>query len=274
MEQNVEKELKKFNLGAAYFGFLWSIVNRCFKKWFLNSLIVGLIAGTLAFCLIGILNVIKPELFGWTILFGCIIVPMFVLIVLFIYIGMKGNRWAWEELQEKDIENFKKTQKNWGIIAGIFLAFNVLCVLVNGSFFYMLINSSDETGTADTTSYISARNCKTVFEILPSALKNTKDDGRWTSNLSNELEKTKNINYAYGSDYSKKITLYINYEDKISSDYIELNAVREIPCSISENNCYISAPTADKEMACRFYFDDNGKVIPSTKTKLYLNNNN
>ena len=267
----LEKELKKFNWGAAYFGLIWSAVNRCFKKWFIHSLVVSLIASAIGFGLLKLIEVVKPEWLGWTLLFGGVFVALFVMLVCFIYIGLKGNRWAWESLQEKNIETFHKTQKVWGIVAIVFLSFNILGALGNISMIALLINSGDSGNDTRNQAFISMESCKVVSQVLPVALKNAKDDDLWIHNLAEEFEKNENIGYAYGFDYSKRLSLTFDNKDKILYQHIDVDVVREKPCSISEGNCYLSAPVADKEKACRFYFDDSGKVIPSKKTKLYIN---
>lgn len=271
-ELTIEKELKKFNWGAAYFGFIWSAVNRCFKKWFIHSLVVSLIAGVVGFGLLKLIEEFVTEWYVWIVLFGGAFLALFVIFVCFIYVGLKGNRWAWENLQDKNIETFHKTQRTWGIVAIVFLSFNILGALANIGMISLLVNSGDnENGTQNRAS-ISAESCKIVSQVLPVALKNAKEDDSWVSNLAVEFEKDENISYAYGSDYSKRfLTLTFDNKDKVLYEHMDIDIVREKSCSISEGNCYLAAPVADKEKACRFYFDDNGKVVPSKKTKLYIN---
>lgn len=82
----------KFNWGAFLFNWIWGIK---YKKWVLLIILVlafipyGFIAG----------------------------------IVMCLWAGMKGNQWAWEEVQYKDEKDFHKAQqswvKAWAVCAGI-----------------------------------------------------------------------------------------------------------------------------------------------------------
>lgn len=267
-EEQLEAELKKFNWGAAYFGIIWSAVNRCFKKWFLYSTVVGLIFAAVAYGVMFLLNLINPELFMMYTIFGSFFIPLFIILVIFIYSGINGNRWAWESDAYKDITAFQKNQKIWGIVAGVFMFFTVLGWLINAGFFLFLINSSDDENLDNYKTYISAEGCTTFAKILPEVINNVKDDGNWLLHLGEELEKNKKINSAIGLDYIRKLT--VNLEVNGNPEKIDFDVVREKPCTLTEANCYISAPVKDSNKACRFYIGDNGEVVASKKTNLFI----
>jgi len=73
---------KKFNWGAFLFNFLWGIK---YRRYFLVAVPILLLLP-----------------FGFL-----IAIPMAV------YAGMKGNQWAWEEVQYKNEDDFNKSQTDW-----------------------------------------------------------------------------------------------------------------------------------------------------------------
>ena len=271
MEENkdleLEKELKKFNWGAAYFGLIWALLNGCFKKWFLNTLVVTIIV-----VVIGLAIMFLPTFFapGFSIVAGFLsglIVPILMLLVIFIYVGLKGNRWAWEGDKYTDIKQFQKIQKRWGIVAAILLTLSVLSIVLQFGALYMLTTlPSPEPEEV----FISRKACQTVYNKLPAALsKVDTNDESWVSKIAETIAEDEDI-YGYGLDYTKKINITIYDKETIGSDKGEFDVVLEPPCSLSESNCFISAKTADENTACRFYFDDNGGIALSQKTKAFL----
>ncbi len=89
-----EAELRKWNWGAFLLSWIWGIGNRVW---------ISLLA----------------------------LVPVLGLIMMFV-LGFKGNRWAWEKKDWRDIEHFHSMQRKWAIaglvwtvgwiVAGVLLA--------------------------------------------------------------------------------------------------------------------------------------------------------
>ena len=80
----IPQEIRGWNWGAFFFGWLWGIPNR-----------VGL----------SLLSAIP-----------------YVGVIMLIVLGVKGNEWAWRHKKWDSIEHFKSTQRRWGIAGVVVLA--------------------------------------------------------------------------------------------------------------------------------------------------------
>ena len=276
-QDDLDKALKKFNWGAGVLGFFWSIVYGCFGKWFLHSLAIAAILGIIFAIAVWILDKIYPGSAFWSGFLTPFVYSHILIFVYLFYFGKKGNRWAWESKNcEKDIEKFLKTQSNWGIAARILFIFWLVQAFALGMIIYglFLTPSDEQQSAAEQESYISAKTCKTLYDILPNAISTIKDKkvpaDEWNSALADELEKHKGV-YAFGFSVRDEIHFTINYDDMIGSEDLILKSVKDTPCSLSEGNCYLSAKTQNEDTACRFYYDDSGKVTASEKTLKFLN---
>ena len=263
----LEKELKRFNWGAAYFGIIWALLNGCFKKWFINSLVVSLIILVIGLGLIFIPSFFVP---GFSIMagfFGGIAIPILMLVVVFIYVGLKGNRWAWEGDKYDNIEHFNKIQKRWAIVAGVLLSLSAISMILQFGALYMLTKLP---APEPEEVYISRQTCQIVYDRLPYAISKVNiNDEAWVSKIADVIAEDENI-FGYGLDYTKKISVSVFDKNTADTGRGEFDVVLDPPCSISEANCYISAKTADENAACRFYFDNSGEVAMSQKTKTFL----
>ena len=272
MEYSLEKELKKFNWGAAYLGLIWAIVNGCFKKWFIGTLLCSLIATVIAVILIAIVlgltffapTFINPFVSAFLMIGICILASL----AIFIYIGKKGNIWAWENFDSKDIDKFIKIQKKWGTVAIVLLSISLAGLIVQIITFSALssLPTSENKPVA-----ISKENCQAVYNILPKTLSSIKNDEQWVDNLEKALEADDTISTVL--NLSDTLNIYFAFNDKPNGaeGRAEFKIVKEPSCSISEANCYMTAITNIPETACRFYFDDNGNVAISKLTRNFLN---
>lgn len=106
------EELKKWNWGAFSLNIIWGIGNRTYLP---------------LLCLI----------------------PFFNLIWIFIC-GAKGNQWAWQDGDYKDVETFKKVQATWnraGLVCFIiWVAIIVLYFVLFASLFTMVMNNLNSNG--------------------------------------------------------------------------------------------------------------------------------
>ncbi|MDR6226877.1 ribonuclease G [Desmospora profundinema] len=92
-QESVPAEIKKWSWGAFFLGPIWGIFN----------------------------NV-------WIALLGFI--PL-VNLVMIIVLGLKGNEWAWNNKEWRDVEHFQKVQRAWGWWGfGIFLVSLVISIIM------------------------------------------------------------------------------------------------------------------------------------------------
>lgn len=95
----VPHEIKKWNWGAFMFNILWGIGNNCYIT---------------LLCLIPFFNII------W--IFVC---------------GAKGNQWAWEKGNYKDVETFMAVQKTWNKAGLVWFILAIVMIV-----FYIVIGVS------------------------------------------------------------------------------------------------------------------------------------
>lgn len=272
MEYSLEKELKKFNWGAAYLGFIWSIVNGCFKKWFIGTLLSSLIITAIAFTLIAIvsgLTILAPTFIN-PFLSALLVIGIWITasLAIFIYIGKQGNMWAWENFESKDIDKFMKIQKKWGTVSIVLLSIS----LAGFIFQIITITALSNLPTSENKpAAISKENCQAVYNILPKTLSSIKNDEQWTDNLAKAFEADDIVSGAF--NLSDSLNIYFKYNENPNgpSGKAEFKIIKEPSCSIGEANCYITATTNNPETACRFYFNDNGNVTMSKLTNKFLN---
>lgn len=290
----IEKELRKFNWGAACFGLLWSIVNRCFKKWFIESLILF---SSLVISLYGIYFLICHfnPLQAVLLMPYLIVIPIFISIVLFIYWGIKGNKWAWNSFKNKNIAEFQYIQDPWKMATIVILSFYIIALVLQiiiptialkgtsgnmvlkgiskGLSKDKLTNSSLDTKYSKKEYFIDANACKILKEELQNAIKSTKNDSLWFENISKELKKSDKIFSAFSSPFSETIDLYLKSEEGYLGNRIELKVAHNIPCTLEEKNCSIFSKATNNGEYCLIFFDDNGNIEASSKTLKFISKN-
>lgn len=104
---------KNFNWGAAIFNIIWGISNKTYIP-FLPCCIVVFIFNLLLH--------VKYMPF-WVDIILRISFYIFLLCY-FIYSGINGNKWAWQNKKWKSIQDFHKIQKRWAVDALIY------CILI------------------------------------------------------------------------------------------------------------------------------------------------
>ena len=102
---DVEAELRKWNWGAFLLTWIWAIGNRVW---------IGLIA----------------------------LIPIVGLVMMFV-LAIKGNRWAWEKKDWRDIEHFHSTQRKWAIAGLVLIVLGIVLGFVIGA-----IGAASETTTS------------------------------------------------------------------------------------------------------------------------------
>jgi len=117
----IPKEIRGWNWGAFFFGWLWGGYNLIELKEKLTGK-----AWRLAFLRS------KKLWLSWL-----TIIPYFGFIMM-IVLGVKGNKWAWQNRKWDSIEHFKRTQRKWawwGLGVGVFgLVFYTLYQYLLSSF--------------------------------------------------------------------------------------------------------------------------------------------
>lgn len=264
---------KKFNWGAAYLGLIWSAVNGCFKQWFLESFAVMFISLLVLYGLSVLIEFLFPQLFIIN-LISSFIIPFIAIVILFIYCGIRGNRWAWKATQNKNPEDFLKSQKPWNLVAIILFSLSVVSLIlqfVATALFFKTL--SDAPNVEEPPTYIKSSYCKIIQSELPKAIKITNSDNSWVYELGKHLNNSENIEYVFGHDYNQSIDVEFKVENSYVGEKVTFNVVHNIPCSLEDKNCYVSAPTVQEDTSCMFFFDDQGNIEPSKKTINFINNN-
>ena len=291
------KPIKGFNLGAATLGLFWSIANECFKKWFKAFLFITIIPTILVIAW-SIISISQAS--GWdalkAIFFAIILIPaqqLISLLILFIFTGIKGNRWASDSNKFADIEQFKQTQKLWAKISGAVLLFIFLIILMITAFCCCKIHNKK----IEQINKYRAQ-CSVYNEILPSVFANIKENND-VNLFTAELMKNQKISKK-SQDFKIEEILeefadgglsvrscndsgcpnkYGNYIIQVGGYYDgdRLLYKNKQKCFVSGKNCYVKIDKrynkSLKNVDCKFYFDNKGNVIPDKKTKQLLNSN-
>ena len=84
----IPQEIRGWNWGAFFFGWLWGISNRVW---------------------ISLLSAIP-----------------YIGVIILIVLGVKGNEWAWRNKRWDSIEHFRSTQRKWGIAGAVVLAIGIV----------------------------------------------------------------------------------------------------------------------------------------------------
>lgn len=106
-DKELEEALNHFNWGACFFLWVWGLANGCFKKTFLPW--VPVFAVFLVFTIVISFFSENSNEYFFSIIKYAIFFPLGI-----IY-GQKGNKWAFENRAWWSVEDFKETQKRWGI---------------------------------------------------------------------------------------------------------------------------------------------------------------
>lgn len=290
------KPAKGFNLGAATLGLFWSIANQCFKKWFKVFSFITIIPTILVIA--GSVILIMQSS-GWdtlnAIVFAIILIPvqqLISLLVLFIFTGIKGNRWAIDSGKFSDIDEFKQTQKLWAKIACGVLLFIWLIILMNAAFFYCKIHNEK---MEQINKYRTQ--CSVYNEILPSVFANIKENNDVNLFAAELMKNPKIIKKSEDYKIEEILEEFADGGLSVSScgdsgcpnrygyyiiqvgryyDGDRLLYKNKQKCFVSSKNCYVQLDKRYnkplKNVDCKFYFDNNGELKPDRKTiRLLIN---
>ena len=233
----IYKEIKKFNWGAFGLGWIWGLFNGAYKQ---------VVHPSLVLCAISFLPIIK------------IISNTIVWIGISIYFGIKGSEWAWEGKDWKDINHFREVQKKWAI-AGIaaFITIQLVIPLITGALFLKNETSKFESGAEAVVYIITNKN----------SLKNATD----TDSVVKELAEYMDAHYKKQNPPSKcelynsntiKISKYDNAENKYKPSFL-YTIHKNGTCSLDSKNCYVISYEVKNGRAVfieKLYFNKSGKT--------------
>ncbi len=107
---------KRFNWGAGCFNIIWGLFNKTIKPF-----VLYLIIYVILYILQQISKNSDKSLYLFLLMIGGLIGFGF-----FIYFGLKGNTWAWQNKHWKSIEHFYTIQKRWGAAVVILMVISFL----------------------------------------------------------------------------------------------------------------------------------------------------
>jgi len=102
-------ELQKFNWGAFLLSWIWGLGN--------NTYITLVVFVNLIICWIPVINFVVP-------------------IGLFIWLGIKGNQWAWQNKEWNSVEHFNTVQKKW-VFWGLMIQLILFVAIILLAFLYV-----------------------------------------------------------------------------------------------------------------------------------------
>ena len=128
----LECELRRYNWGAFWFDWIWGLANGALGKTksifliYIVTFIGQLILVFMIKPLIDTMGTVPAIIVA--VLIGLILIAINLIVK--IYYGLNGNRWAYQGRAFYDIQDFSATQKRWNMAAGIcFLVIVVQIVL-------------------------------------------------------------------------------------------------------------------------------------------------
>ena len=121
-EQELEEALKPFNWGACFFLWIWGLGNGCFKKTFLPW--IPVFVALLVFSTVLSFFPDSNNAYVFNIIKYAIFLPLGI-----VY-GQNGNKWAFENRAWWSVDDFKETQKRWGMAVIIVFSFCFLVFLL------------------------------------------------------------------------------------------------------------------------------------------------
>lgn len=195
-----------------------------------------------------------------------IVLPIFILLSI---IGL---------LTQKRYDNKKNN-----IIADI--GYTIMCLLFLISLCSMHIQVSDKIAINKAhdnyqkylqTLYPTVLNnsCQILYNELPQIINNL-DINFDIKEFSEELKKIKSVNIVEPSIGIDNVffTRYDNEDTFHHKGYTpeHIDIIRENYCNINKQNCYIKLKIENGSYECKYYYDNNKKVIPSEATIKLLN---
>lgn len=231
--QELDVELAKFNWGAFFLNFIWASFNGAWNSFWPTFLIMILFWLLTSLPLLGFIFAILN-------------------LILAIYVGKKGNEWAWYGKKWESLEQFTKVQKTWGIASPFLcialsfivpIVFTAIVIAVSGPFAKEVINQSKEVNKSVISKIVSAPEYKNFHsgKDIADYFINKKIYPKYFTIDENSVIVDKKGPY--------KAILTFEKEDGI--------------CSLEYKNCYVIYnihTTKRLSPVEKTYFDDNGAI--------------
>lgn len=224
-------ELAKFNWGAFFLNIFWAIPNGALKD-ALPTLIIMLIVLLLSqIPLLGLIFVILN-------------------ICLAVYLGKKGNEWAWYGKNWKSLDAFVATQKTWGGLAPLgFIALSVLIpsIISLATMLYSLPYAKKLVAKEDTITKTAVSRV-----VLAPDYKNFQSGKDVTKYLVD--------NKIYKPFFNPREQNSV-FVEKVGPYSVILSFEKNGKCSLEEKNCcvkYYIKSAQNPELKSKVYFDDEG----------------
>jgi len=239
IQGQIDEELSKFNWGAFFLTFIWAVPNGAWKDFWPTFLIMILFSLLAQIPLLGLIFVILN-------------------ICLAIYVGKKGNEWAWYGSKKwETLETFISVQKTWGALSPV--VFVALCIVVPMAisiitFILVMPQAGAIMSQAETI------NKTAVSQIVKAPEYKDFNNGVDISN------------YLISKNLYKKFFLVDNptgvLADKKGPYTAVLTFEKKGDCTLTKKNCFVlySVKTPDKiDPVMKTYFDDNGSTLSANK---------
>lgn len=226
----VEKELKHFNWGAFFLNWIWGIGNKSYLPF-------------LVFIPFGIIPILGP----------------IINLCLVIWIGMKGNEWAWKNKHWNSLEHFRRVQRSWTkwalIIQGIFMVVGIVSVVLFLNLHPALLSIEDISKCTSMETYIT----KAVNNV-------PLDSSTYYKDIAKQFKDTSFEFISVEAEGNQIDILAPKYHEPS----IEVTVQKAYDCSFDKLNCSMTVKMASDNGICRYYYDNTGKVVMSNKTKKFI----
>ncbi len=225
-------ELAKFNWGAFFLNIFWAIPNGAIKDALPTLVIMFIVLLLSQIPLLGLIFVI-------------------INICLSVYLGKKGNEWAWYGKKWKSVDEFVATQKTWGGLSPF--GFIALCVIIPS-----ILSIAALLYARPYAKKVVARE-SSVIQTAVSRVVLAPDYKTFQSG--------KDVtNYLVDNNIYKR---YFNPEDlnsvlaeKVGPYTLILSFEKNGICSLDKKNCYVrfylKSGTSTPVLESKTYFDDDG----------------
>ena len=122
MSSQTDQELRKWNWGAFFFGWIWGVFNKVYIS--LIQLVVGILGSMFAIIGLGIIT------------------PLFSLagLGLSIWLGVKGSQMAWDNGAFQNLEHFRSSRHNWNVAALVVFCIGILFIIISLLLFIDIIS--------------------------------------------------------------------------------------------------------------------------------------
>ncbi len=231
---------KRFNWGACYFALIWGLFNKTIKPYIIYMLFAVIYA-------ILYLQLSKnPDSLLSTIM---LILGCFAGVFFFIYFGIKGNTWAWQNKRWKSIEHFHSVQKRWAAAVAILIVISFLASMSLPTMY----SSFDKVKQAHPTKMIVYNTAKGLYSGAEMNKSYTYYDSETLAKL-----------FEMGAPNSKRTGNIVEY------DGYQLIFTGDGSCT-ELNNCYVNIQNNNDTITLRIINVNNKVGITRQDLEKYFN---